>query len=128
VFPCTAAGRAICITYALLGIPLTYIFLGAVGDKMVNIAMRMGQVRWSRRHPAFNRALNTLCVLMAGLLIMFLMPAILFHVIEGWSFGTACYYCFITLSTIGFGDNVAGMLALLVFPLRRFLSFVTEHF
>ncbi|ELU12952.1 hypothetical protein CAPTEDRAFT_112884 [Capitella teleta] len=110
VYPSTAAGRAICIVYALLGIPFTLIFLGAVGDKMVSVAMRMGQVRWSRKHPAFNKALNTWCVLLAGMLIMFLLPAIIFTAIEGWSFGGACYYCFITLSTIGFGDTVAGVM------------------
>lgn len=33
---------------------------------------------------------------------------LLFKEYEGWSYAEAIYYCFITLSTIGFGDYVAG--------------------
>ena len=33
--------------------------------------------------------------------------AVLFHTQEGWSFFDSLYYCFISLSTIGFGDYVA---------------------
>ena len=108
MYPSTPAGRAICILYALLGIPLTLIFLGAVGDKMVIIAMKMGQVKWSKKQPGLDRFVNTCIVILAGVVLMFLVPALVFQAVEGWTFGGAFYYCFVTLSTIGFGDNVAG--------------------
>jgi hypothetical protein len=34
--------------------------------------------------------------------------AILFGELEGWSFLNGSYFCFITLTTIGFGDMVPG--------------------
>jgi hypothetical protein len=34
--------------------------------------------------------------------------SLLFTFWEGWSYVTGSYFCFITLSTIGFGDIVPG--------------------
>lgn len=41
-------------------------------------------------------------------IVFLVFPATLFIFIEDWSFIQGFYYCFITLSTIGFGDYVAG--------------------
>lgn len=49
-----------------------------------------------------------LASLVSGVLLFFLVPMVLFQQQEGWTFSQAIYYCFITLSTIGFGDFVAG--------------------
>ena len=49
----------------------------------------------------------TVClILMAGYISL---GAVLFARWEEWDFITGCYFCFITLSTIGFGDIVPGM-------------------
>merc|ERR1712013_300566 len=42
------------------------------------------------------------------------MGAIIFHAWEGWDWASAAYFCFITLSTVGFGDMV---------PTRSFLGY-----
>lgn len=38
------------------------------------------------------------------LLVYILVPATIFHKVEGWDYWTSLYYVFVTLSTIGFGD------------------------
>lgn len=41
-------------------------------------------------------------------IVFLVLPALVFAYIEEWSFLEGFYYCFVTLSTIGFGDYVAG--------------------
>ena len=48
----------------------------------------------------------TLCL--AVMVVYFWAGAILFGEWEGWGFLDGIYFCFITLSTIGFGDMVPG--------------------
>lgn len=43
-----------------------------------------------------------------GAVLFFIMPMIVFKQQEDWTHAEAIYYCFISLSTIGFGDFVAG--------------------
>jgi len=53
---------------------------------------------------------------LTGIVLFFVVPMILFQGHEGWSYAQAIYYCFISLSTIGFGDYVAGQVQLLQAP------------
>lgn len=45
---------------------------------------------------------------LSGAVLFFVVPMIVFQMQEGWDLSQAIYFCFITLSTIGFGDFVAG--------------------
>lgn len=45
---------------------------------------------------------------LCGAALFFIVPMVVFQQHEGWTYSQAIYYCFITLSTIGFGDFVAG--------------------
>ena len=47
--------------------------------------------------------------LIPGLIVFLVIPAAMFSLVEGWTYLDAFYYAFISLTTIGFGDLVAGL-------------------
>ncbi|XP_063774912.1 potassium channel subfamily K member 17 [Pseudophryne corroboree] len=107
--PTTMGGRIFCVFFALFGIPLNLILLNRIGRKMLYVVHRysdfMGRkVRQQRPVKYF----SSFCAVVAGLLLFFLLPPILFRGMEGWTYEEGFYYAFITLSTIGFGDYVIG--------------------
>lgn len=107
--PSTDSGKVFCMFYALLGIPLTLVMFQSLGERINTfvryllhqakkcLGMRRTEVSMANMVTVgFFSCMSTLCV-----------GAILFSLCEGWSFLHAFYYCFITLTTIGFGDYVA---------------------
>jgi hypothetical protein len=46
--------------------------------------------------------------LMPGFVIFLILPSFAFMYFECWTFAKSFYYAFVTLTTIGFGDIVAG--------------------
>lgn len=48
----------------------------------------------------------TICLLLPALIILVFIPSLVFTYFEGWDYSISVYYCFVTLSTIGFGDYV----------------------
>nr|QBP05216.1 potassium channel subfamily K member a [Petromyzon marinus] len=80
--PLSDAGKALCILYAVLGIPFTLLLLTSIVQRLMEHLTR--------------RPLRSLA---AALLLLLL---------EGWGFLGAFYFCFISLSTVGLGDYVPG--------------------
>ncbi|KAF3850036.1 hypothetical protein F7725_019755 [Dissostichus mawsoni] len=107
--PSTDGGKVFCMLYALLGIPLTLVMFQSVGER-INTFVRFLLHRLKKcigmRHTEVSMVnmvtigfISCTCTLCVG--------ALAFSHFEGWSFFHAYYYCFITLTTIGFGDYVA---------------------
>ncbi|RXN21165.1 potassium channel subfamily K member 15-like protein [Labeo rohita] len=107
--PGTDAGKVFCMFYAVLGIPLTLVMFQSLGERMntfvryllsrVKKCVGLHRTEISMENMVlvgFLSCLGTLCV-----------GAAAFSHFEGWTFFHAYYYCFITLTTIGFGDFVA---------------------
>ncbi|XP_062936243.1 potassium channel subfamily K member 9 [Cynocephalus volans] len=107
--PGTDAGKAFCMFYAVLGIPLTLVMFQSLGERMNTFVryllkrikkccgMRNTDVSMENMVTVgFFSCMGTLCI-----------GAAAFSHCEDWSFFHAYYYCFITLTTIGFGDYVA---------------------
>ncbi|XP_031555214.1 potassium channel subfamily K member 18-like [Actinia tenebrosa] len=118
--PVTTFGRMICVIYALLGIPLTLALMAVIGKLVgdsINHACSLF-LKWLQRlYPKYEYESNNPdnedgeidAPLWLGLLILFLFTAItaaLHCWMEGWDFGTAFYFQYVTYLTIGFGDVV----------------------
>uniref|UniRef100_A0A3Q4BL05 Potassium channel domain-containing protein n=1 Tax=Mola mola TaxID=94237 RepID=A0A3Q4BL05_MOLML len=112
ISPHTEGGRIFCIIYALLGIPLFGFLLAGVGDQLgtifgKGIAKVEKMIKWKVSQTKI-RVFSTLLFILFGCLIFVALPAIIFKHIEGWSTLESIYFVVITLTTIGFGDFVAG--------------------
>ena len=95
--------------YAMFGIPITMIMFQSMGERMNKffsiIIKRYRICRGFKRTEVSEFDL----ILASGFTstVVVTLGAFLYHSQEGWSFFDSLYYCFITLSTIGFGDYVA---------------------
>lgn len=113
ISPHTEGGRIFCIIYALLGIPLFGFLLAGVGDQLGTIfgkgiaKVEKMIVKWKVSQTKI-RVFSTLLFILFGCLIFVALPAVIFKHIEGWSALESIYFVVITLTTIGFGDFVAG--------------------
>uniref|UniRef100_A0A8C6SMG3 Potassium two pore domain channel subfamily K member 2 n=1 Tax=Neogobius melanostomus TaxID=47308 RepID=A0A8C6SMG3_9GOBI len=113
ISPHTEGGRIFCIIYALLGIPLFGFLLAGVGDQLGTIfgkgiaKVEKMIVKWQVSQTKI-RVISTLIFILFGCLLFVALPAVIFKHIEGWSALESIYFVVITLTTIGFGDFVAG--------------------
>jgi len=138
IAPQTMEGKIFCIMYSLIGIPLLLVFMTQIGDWMaVTFRWLYSRIlcRWCRARrrdselpPGVDRKSKGLAFdevgkerymptdlvmvpIMVNLILIFsfiFTGALLFANWEGWSAIEASYFCFITLTTIGFGDYSPG--------------------
>ncbi|KAM9552112.1 potassium channel subfamily K member 2-like isoform 1-T1 [Salvelinus alpinus] len=117
IAPHTEGGRIFCIIYALLGIPLFGFLLAGVGDQLGTIFGKginrvekiVGSLpqKWKVSQTKI-RVISTVIFILFGCVLFVALPAVIFKHIEGWSTLESIYFVVITLTTIGFGDFVAG--------------------
>lgn len=107
--PSTDAGKAFCMGYALLGIPLTLVMFQSLGERIntfVRFLLHKAKKCIGLRRPEVSMA-NMVFIGFFSCISTLCLGAAAFSHYEGWSFFHAFYFCFITLTTIGFGDYVA---------------------
>lgn len=95
--------------YAVLGIPLTLVMFQSLGER-INTFVRYLLCRAKRCLGLQRTDVSMGNMVLVGLLSCgstLCAGAAAFSHFEGWTFFHAYYYCFITLTTIGFGDFVA---------------------
>ncbi|XP_003425669.1 TWiK family of potassium channels protein 7 isoform X1 [Nasonia vitripennis] len=116
VFPSTTSGRVFCIMFALVGIPLTLTVIADYGklfaEGVSSVAKRMRSKLPKKLIscvPSNQTGKKSLGALAAVLLLLIYLAcgAALFMLWEtNWSFFEGFYFCFVTMTTIGFGDVV----------------------
>ncbi|CAH4032752.1 unnamed protein product [Pieris brassicae] len=107
--PSTIGGKLFTMFYAIVGIPLGLIMFQSIGErvnrlssviiKSIKRAMNCRQTQASE--------VDLICVVTTLSSLTIAGGAAAFSKFEGWSYFDSVYYCFITLTTIGFGDMVA---------------------
>ncbi|PFX12939.1 two pore potassium channel protein sup-9-like isoform X1 [Stylophora pistillata] len=106
--PSTVGGRVFCMVFALFGIPLNLMVLRHIGDRvnqLISYIHFLVETKLLKREsqPVVTK---TLMWTLFALLIMLIVGAFLYLQEEQWNFLEGVYFCFITFSTIGFGDLV----------------------
>ena len=114
LFPRTTEGKAACLVYALIGIPLNALLVGSLGNlfgsKLKKILHHFQDNTFKEESTPQKRT-KLIVLETVGFTLLFtsclvLVPAAIFMHLEDWDFGDSLYYTLITLTTIGFGDMV----------------------
>ncbi|TRZ24150.1 hypothetical protein HGM15179_002956 [Zosterops borbonicus] len=111
--PSTVGGKVFCILYALFGIPLFGFLLAGIGDQLGTIfGKSIARVEKVFRNKQVSqtkiRVISTILFILAGCIVFVTIPAFIFKYIEGWTALESIYFVVVTLTTVGFGDFVAG--------------------
>ena len=106
--PSTVGGRVFCMIFALFGIPLNLMVLRHIGDRVNQV---ISFIHYFVERNLFRResdivATKTLMWTLLVLILMLFVGAFLYSQEEQWNFLEGVYFCFITFSTVGFGDLV----------------------
>ena len=107
--PKTPGGKVFCMFYALAGIPLTLVMFQSIGERLntfVTFLLKNFKKCFKFKDTEVSET-NLIMICMNMSSIMLAGGAAAFSVYEEWPYLDAFYYCFITLTTIGFGDFVA---------------------
>ncbi|KAJ8289572.1 hypothetical protein GJAV_G00002810 [Gymnothorax javanicus] len=110
IAPKTPNGRIFCIFYGLFGVPLCFTWISELGKFFGGRAKHLG-LYLTKRGVTLRKAQFTCTAifLLWGVLVHLVIPPFVFMCQEGWSYVDGLYFSFVTLTTIGFGDMVAGV-------------------
>uniref|UniRef100_A0A8C5CGL5 Potassium channel domain-containing protein n=1 Tax=Gadus morhua TaxID=8049 RepID=A0A8C5CGL5_GADMO len=113
ISPKTEGGQLFCICYALVGIPMFGFLLVGVGDHLgtglrkVILKIETLFLKW-RVSPTIVRVISAVLSILLGVVLFVAVPIFVFQEVEGWTLLESAYFVVITLTTVGFGDYVAG--------------------
>nr|XP_018900217.1 PREDICTED: two pore potassium channel protein sup-9 [Bemisia tabaci] len=107
--PNTISGKLFTVCYAMVGIPLGLVMFHSIGErlnKLSSVVIRHVKTLMRSKNTEATE-INLICVVTILSSLIITGGAAIFSRYEGWTYFDSVYYCFITLTTIGFGDMVA---------------------
>jgi potassium channel subfamily K protein 9 len=107
--PKTDGGKLFTMVYAMIGIPLGLVMFNSIGERLNNFSsIVINKLRKTvKARQAETTEMDLIFVVSTLSAIVATTGAAVFSHYEGWSYFHAIYFCFATLTTIGFGDFVA---------------------
>ncbi|XP_063243843.1 two pore potassium channel protein sup-9 isoform X3 [Bacillus rossius redtenbacheri] len=107
--PNTVGGKLFTMCYAIVGIPLGLVMFQSIGERLNKFSsVVIRHVKRMLHCKDVNASeINLICVVTTLSSLTIAGGAAAFSRYEGWTYFDSVYYCFITLTTIGFGDMVA---------------------
>ncbi|XP_050533079.1 two pore potassium channel protein sup-9-like isoform X2 [Daktulosphaira vitifoliae] len=107
--PNTTPGKLFTMFYAMVGIPLGLVMFQSIGERLNKFSSVV--IRQAKRALGCKRTeateINLIFVVSFLSSLTIAGGATAFSSYEGWTYFDSVYYCFVTLTTIGFGDMVA---------------------
>ncbi|XP_020286201.1 two pore potassium channel protein sup-9 [Pseudomyrmex gracilis] len=107
--PNTLQGKLFTMIYATIGIPLGLIMFQSIGERLNKFSSCVIRniKRFLNCKDIQTSETNLICVVTTLSCLTIAGGAAAFSAYEEWSYFDSVYFCFITLTTIGFGDMVA---------------------
>lgn len=110
--PTSYLGKICVMIYSLIGIPLNGIVLTHLGEFFGSKFLRAHHRYKTHTYESrFTLILDILVYLLPGIGVFILIPSVIFQFFEDWTFLESLYFSFVSLTTIGYGDLVAGQTA-----------------
>ncbi|CAD7090502.1 unnamed protein product [Hermetia illucens] len=111
VVPVTQAGRIFCIFFAIIGIPLTLTVIADLGKLFARPVSAIGRkLRYRNKESHLTGATIKWSYALSSVLFLCVYLSIGSSLLliweDEWTFFEGFYFCFITMTTIGFGDIV----------------------
>lgn len=100
------------ITYTFLEAKVEWFFHNDSNDfslfQFKKLYQRWKTVKIEKNYAKMGLVGQIILYAVPGLTFFIFLPATIISVFEGWQYDVSVYYAFVTLTTIGFGDYVAG--------------------
>lgn len=108
IAPKTSSGQIAAIVYAVFGVPLHILAFKLLGESFAGNYQETQKIVQGKKPSDVKKMLADAIFFTIWTAIFFIVPSVTFIFTEDWHFIEGFYYSFITLSTVGLGDYVAG--------------------
>jgi potassium channel subfamily K protein 1 len=103
------------VFYILFGVPLSFLVFYNVAERIEarlnSVGVRVDENQTAAEPTAGRVYLKFACAAFLFILLIYVLPSVFFSYLmeyPSWSFLDAVYFCYISISTVGFGDFIPG--------------------